>query len=170
MVDGVIVPLKSGEYKGNPDLAGGSGNYPQGVNTYKSPISFNKITDGSSKTSLAGEIGATRFFQAFNGDDPPALFMGQHAPFQPITDPQPRPADYFRSAGLVAKPNGSSVSFGGPHSGVVQFVFCDASVQPISRDVDPTILDLVAQRNDGIPYEWDGTGPVTETNSGPNPF
>jgi prepilin-type N-terminal cleavage/methylation domain-containing protein len=173
-VDGAIVPLKSDpggrQFVGNPDLPGGNGSYPQGVISYRTPISFNRITDGTSKTALIGEIGATRAagFQAFNGDDPPALFMGQHAPFQPAVDPDPIPTGYFASASVAV--GGPTVSFGGPHAAVVQFVFCDGSVQPISRDVDPTILDLVAQRDDGIPYQWDGTGPVTQGPTNNNPF
>jgi prepilin-type processing-associated H-X9-DG protein len=39
--------------------------------------------------------------------------------------------------------------FGGYHTGVCQFAFCDGSVRPIMVDVDPTTLGNLACRNDG---------------------
>jgi prepilin-type N-terminal cleavage/methylation domain-containing protein len=159
-VDGAIVPCKPGEYKQTPGTQG-SANYPQGVATYKSPVSFAKITDGTTKTLMYGEISKRRAdgFQAFNGDNASALFVGQDRPLAPNPDPTPAPNDYL-----------NKVSFGSSHAGVVQFVMCDGSVQSISRDTDPTILDRMAWRNDGEVYELTGVLPTCVVPSGPSPL
>jgi prepilin-type N-terminal cleavage/methylation domain-containing protein len=170
MADGAIVPVKPENFRGNPD-AGGSTNYPQGVLSYSSKVSIAKITDGTSKTLMFGEISADRAnsTQAFNGDHPSALFVGQFAPFAENPEPSPHPTGYFASVSLAAKVNTPTVSFGSSHSGVVMFVLVDGSVQAVNRAVDPTVLDLAAQRNDGIPYDWDGSGPVVKSTN-TNPF
>jgi hypothetical protein len=49
------------------------------------------------------------------------------------------------------------------------FVMVDGSVQALNRAVDATVLDIAAQRNDGIPYDWDGSGPVVKSTN-TNPF
>ena len=46
----------------------------------------------------------------------------------------------------------------------------DGSVQSISRELDPTVLDLMAQRDDGEPYDVNGVGPKRSGGSNPNPF
>ena len=158
-VDGVIVPCKPGQYTQTPGT-GGSANYPQGVATYKSPVSFAKITDGTTKTLMFGEISKRRAdgFQAFNGDSPSSLFVGQDRPLAPQPEPSPDqpPSDYL-----------NKVSFGSSHAGVVQFVMCDGSVQSISRDIDPTILDRMAWRNDDEVYELTGALPTCVAPTGP---
>ena len=120
MVDGAIVPVKPGNFRGNPNRPGGNGNYPQGILSYSSKVSFGKITDGTSKTLMFGEISGDRAngFQAFNGDNPSALFAGQFAPFAPNPEPSPRPANYFASVSLAANTNTNTVSFGGAHTPV----------------------------------------------------
>jgi hypothetical protein len=40
-------------------------------------------------------------------------------------------------------------SFGGPHTGVCLFVFCDGSVKPIALSVDVQTLTYLVSRNDG---------------------
>jgi prepilin-type processing-associated H-X9-DG protein len=40
-------------------------------------------------------------------------------------------------------------SFGGPHPGVCQFVFCDGSVKPLSVSTDLQTLSNLVTRNDG---------------------
>jgi prepilin-type N-terminal cleavage/methylation domain-containing protein len=41
--------------------------------------------------------------------------------------------------------------FGSAHPGVIQFVFCDGSVRPISPTLDPAVVYAMASRNDGMP-------------------
>lgn len=45
--------------------------------------------------------------------------------------------------------------FGGPHSGVCQFVFCDGSVKAIKTSVDIYTLTYLATRNGGEPISGD---------------
>ena len=44
--------------------------------------------------------------------------------------------------------------FGGPHSGIVMFVFCDGSTRALRTSLDTAVLRRFAVRNDGEP-----TGP-----------
>jgi hypothetical protein len=159
-VDGASVPLKPGSYKQAPGT-GGSSNYPQGVASYKNHVTIAKITDGTTKTLMYGEISKRRAdgFQAFNGDNPPSLFVGEVRPFTPNPEPQPAPSGYL-----------DLYSFGSSHAAVVQFAMCDGSVQAISRDIDATILDRMAQRNDGEVYELAGSLPSCVVPSGPSPL
>ena len=39
--------------------------------------------------------------------------------------------------------------FGSYHNGVCQFCFADGGVRPVAVHIDPTVLGLLAQRNDG---------------------
>jgi hypothetical protein len=161
-VDGAIVPVKPGNYTQTPGT-NGSANYPQGVANYQSNVSFGKITDGTTKTLMFGEISGRRAdnFQAFNGDNAAALFVGQDRPLAPNPEPTPNdpPSDYL-----------NKVSFGSSHSGIVQFAMCDGSVQQISRDIDPTILDRMAWRNDGEVYDMTGVLPSCVVPGGPSPL
>jgi prepilin-type processing-associated H-X9-DG protein len=161
-VDGAIVPVKPGNYTQTPGTHG-SANYPQGISSYKTNVSLGKIADGTSKTLMFGEISGRRAdgFQAFNGDNAAALFIGEARPLAPNPEPTSgdAPADYL-----------NRVSFGSSHSGVVQFAMCDGSVQPVSRDIDPKILDRMAWRNDGEIYDLTGTLPSCVVPTGPNPL
>jgi hypothetical protein len=60
------------------------------------------------------------------------------------------PAD-VRPLRLENDQNGAlaNESFGGPHTGVCLFVFCDGSVKSISINVDNATLSLLIRRNDG---------------------
>ena len=160
--DGAIPPVRPGAYKKTPGSAG-SDDYPQGVQSYKSQTSFAKITDGTSKTLMFGEISGRRArgFQAFNGDSAPGLFVGQDRPLAPFPEPTPDqpPTNYV-----------DTVSFGSSHPGAVHFVMCDGSVQSLSRDVDQNVLDRMAQRNDGEVYDVNGSLPSCVAPSAPSPL
>jgi len=159
-VDGAIVPVKPGNYLQAPGTAG-SANYPQGVSSFRTNVSIAKITDGTTKTLMFGEISQRRAdgFQAFNGDNAAALFVGEQRPLAPNPDLQPSPPNYL-----------DTVSFGSSHPGVVQFAMCDGSVQSITREIDAKVLDRMAQRNDGEVYDIDGTLPSCVVPSGPSPL
>jgi hypothetical protein len=162
MADGAITPVKPGNYTQTPG-SGGSANYPQGVASYKSSVTIAKVTDGTSKTIMYGEISRRRAnnFQAFNGDSAPSLFIGQGRPFAPNPEPEPGqpPVDYL-----------NTVSFGSSHPGIIHFAMVDGSVQPISKEADPAVLDRAAQRNDGEVYDITGTMPTCVTATPPPPF
>jgi prepilin-type N-terminal cleavage/methylation domain-containing protein len=179
-VDGAIVPVKQNPLQYfQTSGTGGSANYPQGVMSYKSQTSFAKITDGSSKTLMFGEIPPSRAngftdvngelhygYQAFNGDNAPSLFLGEVFPIASSPEIEAKPEEYHR------RPTGQilPVSFGSSHPGVVQFVMCDGSVLSLSREADPTVLDRAAQRNDGEVYELTGSMPSCVAAPPPSPF
>jgi prepilin-type N-terminal cleavage/methylation domain-containing protein len=148
MADGSIVPVYPRDWVSIP--ATPATDYPQRVASYTPRVSLAKITDGTSKTLMIGEISKSRadVFQAFNGDNTPALFVGEDRPFTPAPEPNPLPASYHRNH-----------SFGSAHPSVVHFVMVDGSVHPIRKDVDMKVLDRAAQRNDGEIYDLEGTMP-----------
>jgi hypothetical protein len=110
---------------------------------------------------MYGEISRRRAdgYQAFNGDSSPSLFVGQLRPFAPFPDPEPAPSGYL-----------DTVSFGSAHPSIIHFAMVDGSVQAISRDVDPAVLDRAAQRNDGEVYDFGNAMPTCVTAVSPPPF
>jgi prepilin-type N-terminal cleavage/methylation domain-containing protein len=121
--------------------------------SFKAMTSLKNITDGTSKTLLAGEVSlaSSESGHAFNGDHQPAFSIGELAPFcQRCTLP---PAPDNPPPGTVWGDNG----FGGAHPGIANFVMCDSSVQSISRDVDLRVMDRAATRAGEDPYDFDGS-------------
>jgi hypothetical protein len=49
----------------------------------------------------------------------------------------------------------SNSGFGGPHTGICMFVFCDGSVRGIKTTIDLNVLTRLAVRNDGLPIGTD---------------
>jgi prepilin-type N-terminal cleavage/methylation domain-containing protein len=152
-VDGAIVPAKPGNYKQAPGSAG-SATYPQGIVSYKSGVSIARITDGTSKTLMYGEISKRRAdgFQAFNGDNAASLMVGEDRPFEVENETKSL----------------NDVSFASLHPSVVNFVMVDGSVHSISKEVDMKVMDRAAQRNDGEIYDLTGTMPTCRTTGGPS--
>ena len=156
-VDGSIVPVWTGEWKAIAPVS--SNNFPQKLESYTPRLAISRFTDGTSKTLMYGELSQYRVggfdcvtgdrrggFQAFNGDDSPSLVVGELAPLAPFPEPEPAPCNYL-----------GTVSFGGSHPGTVQFAMVDGSVQSLSRDVDPKVLDRAAQRDDNEVYQLGGS-------------
>ncbi len=103
-------------------------------------IQFKDITDGLSNTFLVGEkhVALHHFGEGpldnsgYNGD-----YFLSHA--------RPAGIDYP----LAQTDTEMSPVFGSYHISVVQFGFCDGSVRGIPRNIPPSILQLLASRNDG---------------------
>jgi prepilin-type N-terminal cleavage/methylation domain-containing protein/prepilin-type processing-associated H-X9-DG protein len=116
-----------------------------GVVNYKPITSFKSITDGTSKTLLGGEVGkaTAESGQAFNGDTGAGMWIGEIKQFCEKCD---------RNSA-----EGGDAGFGSVHNGVVNFVMCDGSVQGISKDIDPKVLDRMATRAGDDPYDVNGT-------------
>ena len=120
---------------------------------WKSSISFKGVTDGLSKTILAGEkhvpneaIGSDG--SAFNSDDPwnYARAGGPTAPIALGTFDK-------TTCGSDGKcpPQVSCVcdNFGSWHPGICQFVFGDGRLDQLNESIDPRILSLLTDRHDG---------------------
>jgi prepilin-type N-terminal cleavage/methylation domain-containing protein len=151
---GPFVPGALGDYgvcTGTDNNDGGESFWPGAINgafraatdqTGKklAPITFDSIKDGLSNTFFAGEKQVQRGnFGAgpldcslYNGDY--WLCSSRSAgPLFPIAQSQDDPA----------------VSFGSCHDGICQFLFGDGGVRTISNNIDPRILALLANINDG---------------------
>jgi prepilin-type N-terminal cleavage/methylation domain-containing protein len=120
----------------------------RGVIRFKSRTNLNRITDGTSKTLLAGEVSraTSELSHAFSGDFYSGLWLGEANGFCQL-------CSQTRDEG------GETNRFGGAHPGVVMFAMCDGSVQAISRDTNLAVLDRMATRAGDDPYELEGTAP-----------
>jgi prepilin-type N-terminal cleavage/methylation domain-containing protein len=119
------------------------------VTGWKAETSLKSISDGTSNTLLAGEVGrgASEGVHAFNGDYDPGLFIGADG----------ANLGFCRRCTLPGVPAGITVTeatendygdnrFGSAHGSICNFVMCDGSVQSISTDVDLQIMDYLATR------------------------
>jgi prepilin-type N-terminal cleavage/methylation domain-containing protein/prepilin-type processing-associated H-X9-DG protein len=125
-----------------------------GVVRPRLPIEISQITDGTSKTLLAGE--KFMFVESYASDqvqrdgcsDNNSLYQGYdwdvvrwaNAKAGLGRDYTPRP-DTYRDPGCT-------VRFGGPHSGIFNAVFCDGSVRALSYEMELSEFELLARRND----------------------
>jgi prepilin-type N-terminal cleavage/methylation domain-containing protein len=154
LADGASPPPNSNKNAGQV-IRGGAGD--RGVVSFKAQTSLKSISDGTSLTAFAGEVGrvTAEATHAFNGDHFPAVFMGEF-----------KNNDFCERCDLPRKPPGSSEpdsnygdhGFGSNHPGTVNFVMCDAHVQPVNKDVDPVVLDNMASRAGGEIYDLNGSG------------
>jgi prepilin-type N-terminal cleavage/methylation domain-containing protein len=128
---------------------------------WKGQTSFKSITDGTSKTLLAGEVGrhTSEVGHAFNGDHTPGLTLGEFSDFCQRCDlGPPKTATGIINLALGLTGWGDP-GFGSVHPAVVQFVMCDGSVQSISKNTDLAVLDALASRARGEEFSIDGTLP-----------
>jgi prepilin-type processing-associated H-X9-DG protein len=123
-------------------------NYPD--RRWQSEISFRRITDGLSKTLLAGEkhipFGNLDVQGSlYNGDNQNncARVAGRDAPLAQS------PLDRTNCRTIGDCENCACDNFGSSHAGICQFLFCDGHVSPLAIDVDPTTLDHLATRAGG---------------------
>ena len=120
--------------RGSPSIS------PNGVFQAVTGVRFMEITDGLSNTLLAGEKHVPRGTEGTSPWDC-GMFDGHN------------PACNTRAAGpnfpLAASPNDQGWKFGSHHPGLCQFVFCDGSVRILQTSIDPVLLGLLSQRNDG---------------------
>lgn len=135
-------------------LRGPNSTTPSGrtVVGFSARTSIKSVTDGTSHTLLAGEVGrgTSESGQAFNGDLTSTMQLGYREQFCKRCELPPPPP------GTPVSDVYGDTGFGGPHSGIVNFVQCDGSVQSISKDTDPNVLDRMVTRAGDDPYQLDG--------------
>ncbi|MDZ4656836.1 MAG: DUF1559 domain-containing protein [Bythopirellula sp.] len=141
-------------------VRGGTSN--RGVVSFKHETSLKSITDGTSHTPFAGEVGraSAEATHAFNGDHFPGMWMGEF----PTTDDSDH--DFCARCDLPPKPAVGSPpketygdeGYGSNHPGTVNFAMCDGSVQAFSKDISTIVLDNLATRAGGEVTEINGQG------------
>jgi hypothetical protein len=118
------------------------------VTSFRGVVRLTDIADGAGNTLLVGEKhirpdslrGKNEDRSIFGGQNNSIRRMagiaanGDQRPLRPPSDQN----------GALA-----NTSFGGPHSGICQFVFCDGSVKPVRTSVDLQTLTYLITRNDG---------------------
>jgi prepilin-type N-terminal cleavage/methylation domain-containing protein/prepilin-type processing-associated H-X9-DG protein len=143
------------------------------VLTFASQTRFASITDGTSQTLLIGEkyvrprsfegknedrsvydSGNANNFRRFIGKDPAA---SPPAAYPLIGDPtlnDPNPATgaaWPRIEPSSGLPLDENASFGGRHTGVCMFVFCDGSVHALPVTLSTDVLTHLGLPADGVP-------------------
>ncbi len=105
--------------------------FPLVMTGWRSRTSFKSITDGTSKTFLAGEITQQLAgkYGAYNGDYNWGWRIGDTHPL---------------NAG-----NDKADGFGSDHPGVCNFVFVDGSARPVANATNPVILKRLVTRAGG---------------------
>ena len=127
------------------------------VRSWRGATSLKNITDGTSLTLLAGEVGraSSEGGHAFNGDHVPYEWIGNRKPFCQRCLLPPNP-----DRNAPASSEFGDDGFGSGHPGVVIFAMCDASVQSISRETDLNVLDQMATRAGDEVYDVNGSAAV----------
>jgi Protein of unknown function (DUF1559) len=127
----------------------GAGN--RGTASWDAITGLKNITDGTTKTLLGGEVSRAEAeaTHAFNGDHLEGLHVGEGLPSND--------RGFCTRCTQTEAEGGQDNRFGGAHSGIVNFIMCDGSVQGLARDINLAVLDRMATRAGDDPYTIDGT-------------
>ena len=115
---------------------------------WRGQLNFLSITDGTSSTLMFGEKHIRPNSLRGKNEDR-SIFGGQTnsqrrmAGLAPNGDARPLMPSNAQTTALA------NTAFGGPHSGVTQFVFVDGSVRSLPLSTDLTTLTRLITRNDG---------------------
>ncbi|MEX0610492.1 MAG: DUF1559 domain-containing protein [Pirellulales bacterium] len=149
LVDGPVPQCKADDVRFTTTATHG---HNRGVLGFTPFTSLKSITDGTSKTLLAGEVGrgTSESGHAFNGNQG-GMFIGELYPFCERCDLAPHPNPNWPANDPVYGDSG----FGSVHTNVVLFAMCDGSVQPISKDVSLAVMDAMSTRAGDDLYDLD---------------
>ena len=112
-----------------------------GVHTPQVGVSISDILDGSSQTISVGEKHVPKIaYGKFPLDC--AFFDGHHPECSTLGGGPDFP--------IATNRNELSARFGSDHPGICQFAFADGSVHVLKNTMNPSILGLLTQRDDGF--------------------
>jgi prepilin-type N-terminal cleavage/methylation domain-containing protein/prepilin-type processing-associated H-X9-DG protein len=113
------------------------------------------ITDGTSSTALFGEKHIRPNSLRGKNEDR-SVFGGNRNNIRRMMGVSPTAGNLRPLMPPDAQtPALANSSFGGPHPGVCQFVFCDGSVHALRTTLDLDTLTRLVSRNDGLPITAD---------------
>ena len=137
---------------------GGKGGSFTGVVYERSEIGIGKITDGTSKTMIAGEkyLNPDNYTTGGDSADNETWCTGWNNDNYRVGAAQtPNYTDPTRSTSSFLQPwrdrpgVASATRFGGPHESGFNAAFCDGSVRTIGFDIEPVIHAANCNRKDG---------------------
>jgi prepilin-type N-terminal cleavage/methylation domain-containing protein len=130
------------------------------VTSWRGAVTLSAILDGTSNTLLMGEKHIRPGSLRGKNEDR-SIFGGTLNAIRRMagydTDTFPIPSANNLTVRNLMVPSASGVPandnqcFGGPHSGVCMFVFCDGGVRSLALTIDPITLSYLAARQDGQP-------------------
>lgn len=141
--NGAIIPIANmntsttTDSSGNPILKSG----------YRHQVALGRILDGTSNTMMFGEKHVRPNSLRGKNEDR-SIYGGQNNSNRRMAgidgaDQRPLMPANAQSTALA------NTSFGGPHSGVCQFVFCDGTVRPLNLNTSLQTLSDLIRRDDG---------------------
>jgi prepilin-type N-terminal cleavage/methylation domain-containing protein len=139
---GAICPPKAGAFTYGGTMADTT------VTSWKGWIRLTDITDGTSNTFVIGEkhIRPTSMQPTRGQMEDRSIFNDNVSNYGRFAGGTNFPLQQPFSVATF-----SNASFGGPHSGVCQFVYCDGGVRAVSVTIDLVTLGTLANRADGLP-------------------
>ena len=142
---GAIVPTAD---MANSLTTDSSGN-PIVKSGWRSQVKFTTITDGTSNTVMFGEKHVRPNSLRGKNEDR-SIFGGQNNSIRRMMGTDPSSGNQ-RPLSPPENQNGAlaNTTFGGPHPGVCQFVFCDGSVKSLGLDTGLDILTALITRSGG---------------------
>jgi hypothetical protein len=121
---------------------------------WRGQLNLTSITDGTSNTFMFGEKHIRPNSLRGKNEDR-SIFGGQNNSIRRMAGTGANGDLYPLRAPNDQNGAQANASFGGPHSGICQFVFCDGTVRAIPISVDLQTLSNLITRNDGNSVELD---------------
>jgi prepilin-type N-terminal cleavage/methylation domain-containing protein len=143
--NGAIIPIAD---QTNSLTTDSSGNQIIKSN-WRGQVKFTTITDGTSNTFMFGEKHIRPSSMRGKMEDR-SIFGGQNNSLRRMVGTDPGTGNQ-RPLSAPNNQNGAlaNETFGGPHAGVCQFVFCDGTVHAIGLDASLDVLTALVTRSGG---------------------
>lgn len=120
------------------------------ITTFTGRIKIGDIIDGTSNTAVFGEKHIRPSSLRGRAEDR-SIFFGTNNVTRRVMGIQANNPNNVRPLSPPNNENGAfaNQTFGGPHSGICMFAFCDGSTRPVPLSVDLKVLTAIATRASG---------------------